>query len=110
MAEYIDRDEALNAILGCDADVCETLDEWGECEWGLSRELINEAIASIPQAEVVPVRYGKWEEGIIWRKDCFWICSECKFPSEASAAPKLYHYCPNCGAKMEGFKSQNEEV
>lgn len=34
--------------------------------------------------------------------DCFWVCSECDFPSEALAAPKLYKYCPNCGTKMEG--------
>ena len=30
----------------------------------------------------------------------FWVCSCCKFPSEAFAADKLYKYCPNCGAKM----------
>ena len=30
----------------------------------------------------------------------FWVCSECKFPSEAFAANVLYKFCPNCGAKM----------
>ena len=31
----------------------------------------------------------------------FWVCSNCKFPSEAFAADKLYKYCPVCGARME---------
>lgn len=32
----------------------------------------------------------------------FWVCSSCKFPSEASAANLLYKYCPVCGADMRG--------
>ncbi len=31
----------------------------------------------------------------------FWVCSCCKFPSEAFAADKLYKYCPVCGCRME---------
>ncbi len=34
----------------------------------------------------------------------FWVCSECKFPSEAFAANVLYKFCPNCGAYMGGGK------
>lgn len=30
----------------------------------------------------------------------FWVCSCCKFPSEAFAADVLYKFCPNCGAEM----------
>lgn len=45
-------------------------------------------------------KHGKWLESKIL-EDCFWVCSECEFPSEAFAAPTLYKYCPNCGAKMD---------
>ena len=30
----------------------------------------------------------------------FWVCSECKFPSEAFSANVLYKFCPNCGSDM----------
>lgn len=47
----------------------------------------------------------RWEESVSL-DDSFWVCSNCKFPSEAIAAPDLYHYCPNCGAKMEGAPNE----
>lgn len=47
------------------------------------------------------VKHGHWEESKCL-DDCFWVCSCCKFPSQAVAAPKLYKYCPNCGARMDG--------
>lgn len=53
------------------------------------------------QDTVDPVKHGHWEESKCL-DDCFWVCSCCKFPSQAVAAPKLYKYCPNCGARMDG--------
>lgn len=37
----------------------------------------------------------------------FWVCSCCKFPSEASGANVLYKFCPNCGTPMEGDEHGN---
>lgn len=45
-------------------------------------------------------KHGEWLESKIL-EDCFWVCSECEFQSEAFAAPMLYKYCPNCGVKMD---------
>lgn len=57
-------------------------------------------IDEAPTIESEPVKHGRWEEHICF-DDGFWICSNCKFVSQATAAPKLYRYCPNCGAKMD---------
>ena len=57
---------------------------------------IFEIISEIPAADVAPVVHGRWIEdgsGII-------ICPECKRGYNLHA--KYTHYCPNCGAKMDG--------
>ena len=38
----------------------------------------------------------------------FWVCSNCKFPSEAHGANILYKFCPNCGADMRGAERREE--
>ena len=48
-----------------------------------------------------PVVHAKWEEASTFVHG-FWNCTACKFCSSATAAPQLYRYCPNCGARMDG--------
>lgn len=68
------------------------------------KELINmdyddyhDAIDRIPAANVAPIVHGRWDitEGIIENA----VCSNCgrHFQSYYEA----YHYCPNCGARMD---------
>lgn len=59
-------------------------------------------IDSMKTEEVVPVRYGTWqletdEEASPMFK--LVICSACSGKSN-----NTYKYCPNCGAKMGGYK------
>lgn len=68
-----------------------------ECCYRDALNSVDEAPAIDPET-LRPVAH--WEESVCF-DDAFWVCSNCKFPSEAIAAPRLYHYCPNCGAKME---------
>lgn len=82
--EYIDR-EAANLALA---------------EQGFDWDKAKQALASVPAADVVPVVHGKWIESANFDTG-FWVCSKCRFVSEAIAAHKLYGYCPNCGAKMD---------
>ena len=53
----------------------------------------------LKEHEAVEPKTGHWIESKCL-DECFWVCSECNFPSEAIAAPRLYKYCPNCGTKM----------
>lgn len=88
MAEYIERESALYTIL------CEPTEEHYP-SWYADK------IKALPSADVVPVEHGKWIESANFDTG-FWVCSKCRFVSEAIAAHKLYNYCPNCGAKMDG--------
>lgn len=69
-------------------------------------DMVSEAPTINPET-LRPVAH--WEESVCF-DDAFWVCSNCKFPSEAIAAPRLYHYCPNCGAKMEDATNEQTEI
>lgn len=89
MAEYIDREVAVNAI---------KKDIMG----GLNYESI---LKRIPSADVQPVKHGRWSR---------YCCSNCgiskyNFISFNIVGEKEYarpfgtwNYCPRCGARMDG--------
>ena len=59
-------------------------------------EKAAQILEKLPAADVAPVVHAQWIEdgsGII-------ICPECKRGYNLIA--KYTHYCPNCGAKMDG--------
>ena len=61
------------------------------------------AFANEQPADVEKVRHGEWLPAGICR-----ACSECDFYvyntafEEPAFYHQCYHYCPNCGAKMDG--------
>lgn len=59
--------------------------------------LLVGAIRSEPTLDYAPVRHGEWKKRKNWFK---YVCSECSHEYEA-----VSHYCPNCGAKMDGGKT-----
>lgn len=118
MAEYIGREK----IKTCFAQIIVNNSEdkpyysimyWenGEMNIGFSsynldyvRRWLNEKFEVKRNVNVVPVmrcKDCKWIESANFDTG-FWVCSKCGFVSEAIAAHKLYGYCPNCGAKMDG--------
>lgn len=113
MAEYIER-EAFAAEMKKRQDAAK--------EWLIEANGIDDAdgkaraetilsflcevkltLDAIPAADVVPVRHGKWK----WEfADNGWanhICSECGYTKNTDIHVRVgYHYCPNCGARMDG--------
>lgn len=59
---------------------------------------VNKLTKAIAEAE--PVRYGRW----IREPNCWYRCSKCGSHYPSIADNMDYHYCPNCGVKMEGVK------
>lgn len=65
-------------------------------------EICTKEINSIPAADVAPVVHGRWIPHDRVFGDDFLVCSKCQFVSEDRSTRRYYHYCPNCGAKMDG--------
>lgn len=54
-------------------------------------------VESLPTADVVEVKHGKW----IWQgsiSEGCWTCSECEYKFYQGYGNE--NFCPNCGAKM----------
>ena len=62
---------------------------------------LDEAQKVIKALPPVQPKRGKW----LPDNRCgggYWVCSSCKYPTEAFAADVIYKYCPFCGADMRG--------
>ena len=89
MAEYIERgavhDAVMDAIWHGKQSMCSVAD----------------AINSAPNADVAPVRHGRWIVKGYVCGETEYQCSECKETEWRTSASRL-KYCPFCGAKMDG--------
>lgn len=96
--DYTSKQSVIDAIT--DENIIRNMDSVMDSEMHRVKRSVHRIIASIPSAQ--PERKkGRWIPDN--RPDGgFWVCSECKFPSEAFAANVLYKFCPNCGANMRG--------
>ena len=113
-AKFIEKHFAKRLIDGYAlVDVIENIDWYhigslGNLEHGANSQLhtplfkshdIFEALANAPTVDAVEVVHGRWEVYPDWR----WLrCTNCKVEFEQSHFPQIRHYCPNCGAKMDG--------
>lgn len=90
MVEYIDRQAALDMVRGLEERYVNNLppmiDKADACN----------ALDTLPLADVVEVRHGRW---IPIANPTWWGLYEC---SECSSTSSIdYEWCPNCGAKMK---------
>ena len=81
MDEYIEKGAAIAAIMREPPDA--HYPHW-----------YADKIKSIPAADVVPVRHGRWIQQPL-NGTHIWRCSKC----ETIGSPQ-WNYCPKCGAKM----------
>lgn len=94
MAEYIEREEALEALL---YEICGT---------GYQTTAMM-AVRRIPAADVAPVVHGRWitweDAGNFPPSPERYECSVCHDAAQrlCNGDDLLSFYCPNCGAKMD---------
>ena len=105
MAEYIDREAAVDAVTGIYYDTPEI---------NLTSEKFEAAINGMPAADVAPVRHGRWEK---WNGDDRHHCTVCECYANAErdsygyiAYEFLDNYCPNCRAYMLGEEVGNANM
>lgn len=74
-----------------------------ECGFDIDNAVLF--LEGIPDADVAPVRHGRWEKR---KYDYYGLaiikCSVCSeewyFEVDSDVVDLSYHYCPNCGADM----------
>ena len=107
MARYIDADKLITALCDC------TEDTWGKnlgaSWWAQSVKLKDnmvECINNQPTADVAEVNHGEWkvhQNGEYWHYDCP-FCDDGYATKGKDLIPP--NYCQNCGAKMDGGKTE----
>ena len=101
MAEFIDREAAMGAVLGVAPDAHYP-------GWYAS------ILMAVPAADVAPVVHSSWdlhmtvgghEYTLCARCSTGFSCRLCDRGSFTKIDMRGTHYCPNCGAKMDGGDS-----
>ena len=109
MTKYIDREALIEWLKRI--PLKDLSDGLGLCRV-IMEDDFKKAIKEMPKSIIVdaaPVRHGHWIIGV--DNDDFDIkCSKCKWTDTFEVAgiaaveriAKAMHYCPNCGARMDG--------
>lgn len=94
MSDYIRKADAIDDLhtqlmyrMGSD-DMKRRLDDW---------------VKTLPSADVVQVRHGKWMKEDRGHVEYCAVCDQCGFDWMWSDRG-YFKFCPNCGAKMDGKK------
>ena len=116
MAEYIDREMAINLFYEVDTenDGTDGFTEIRKTANYISEE-IESMLSDLPPADVAPVRHARWNRPYIscisWFfplkiKDSYCYCTYCGNPVKHR---KTTNYCSYCGAIMDGGKEHGTD-
>lgn len=101
MSRYIDAEE-LKEKLDNFISMSQTYTEY-DCGYDDCLTAIQDTLVDIPAADVAEVKHGKWmlEREPNGKPYCY-HCSVCDNDYHFIGIKTQYHYCPNCGARMDG--------
>ena len=117
MDEYIEKQAAIDAIVNCTN--CGTPDELRKdvdkhsLENGWTGGVLDamEAVDDMPAADVVKVRHAKDVYKQYNKHHCEFMCSLCGgWIGVIEGGDCDFNYCPNCGAKMDGERKEQNHV
>ena len=105
--DYIRREDAINCIehmTWYHVNGRGQLVDGATSDTGLYKAKdVYKGLHSVPSADVVQVRHGKWEKIGVWGR--VYRCNQCgnflDFDG-VNAGRGSANFCPNCGAKMDG--------
>lgn len=97
MARYIDADNLINEL----SAACMPIYEKGITGILGDNSSISDIINKQPTADVQEVKHGEWENQEPGYHVADFMCSVCHCESD-----KLFDYCPDCGAKMDGDNNE----
>lgn len=92
MAEYIEREAAIDAIMKV----------YVRTAGYKARERVfeaEEAVHRLSVADVAPVVHGDWEIVLGSNGKEYMVCTCCRVSQDITG---VFTYCPNCGARMDG--------
>ena len=98
--DCISRQDALEAF-----GLSEKTRKYGGDHSGYDTMMMYEIQDTIENLPPIQPKKGRWERHYSRPNvyaDLFWHCSECGYKDSENYAPVYHHFCPNCGAKMEG--------
>jgi hypothetical protein len=110
--EYLRYNEVVSPTENCES--LEFLHDWWEGQEYIKLLGIRNLheIELIPTADVVEVRHGEWQyeqldEYKFYKVTCPYCGAYYYGNYDAYHDPDEFNYCPNCGAKMDGERSEN---
>ena len=98
MLDLIRRKDAINVL---QEEINKFIPPLNDSDWWMRYgiRLSRNIIEDLPTVGSIPVKTGEWIDPAA--ANCY-RCSVCEEYTTMEMPRPLYHYCPNCGSRMEG--------